>query len=532
MRAHEVLHIGLAASIVCSFAPARAQDVVRIRSGRVAGQRAGDVAVYKGIPYAAPPTGERRRKPPQPAAAWSGVLDAASHGLPCPQRPFLGTPFVKEWSEDCLKLDVWTPALASARPFPVIVSIPGGGFYAGGSADPSTDGSALARQGVVVVTFNYRLGVFGFLAHPMLSKESPAGVSGNYGLMDQIAALRWVQENIAAFGGDPRNVTITGSSAGGSSVLYLMASPLARGLFARGVAQSPALVHAPLAALRERRYGLEPREAAGYSLGADISALRALPAQELLARVGPPFNMFEERRGNDYWPFVDGAVLPDEPWALFASGRFARVPLIIGTTTDEGTVFAAFDRRTMTADAWHEHLARRHPGVEREVQSAYAASPDTAVHSSAVRWVNDWFFHGTARAVARAVSSRGVPVFLYNFSRTLPAPSVRGRSLGAAHSSEVRYVFSTLNAAGALTADFVDQDHALSRAMSSAWVQFARTGDPNRAELPTWPRYETSTDRHLDFGAEIRAGSGLHARSLDVFDSTFARMRALSRGDR
>jgi para-nitrobenzyl esterase len=501
-----------------------AQQPVRIHSGSVVGARDGEAMAYKGIPYAAPPVGDLRWKPPQPAPHWEGVRDAKTFGLPCPQPPFGPAP-MREWNEDCLTINVWTPAAPPNRPVPVLVVIPGGGFFAGGSSDSRTNGRELAKQGVVVVSFNYRLGVFGFFAHPALSKESPTHASGNYGLMDQIAALKWVQDNIAAFGGDPRNVTISGSSAGGSSVLYLMVSPLARGLFSRAVSQSAALVYAPLMHLRARRYGREPAEAQGAQLGDDIKALRALSTEELLARSKTRMDLMYSD-GFDYWAIVDGAVLSDEPCVLFDSGRFARTPLIIGTMSDEATVFA-FRLPFKTPDAWREHLAKRSKGVEAAVVAAYPAPTDSAIHDAAVEWVNDWFFHGTARAVARAVAARGVPVFLYGFSRVPPSqPTARG-GFGAFHSAEAEYLFGTFAPPWGRAELYEEADRALSRAMSGAWLQFTRTGNPNGESLPMWPAYERSSDRHLDFGAEIRAGSGLHAQASDLFDKTFAEMRAV-----
>jgi para-nitrobenzyl esterase len=481
--------------------------------------------IYKGIPYAAPPTGNLRWRPPQPALDWGGVREATTFGMACPQSSSPLARGRRQWSEDCLTINLWVPAASPAGPLPVLVVIHGGGFFVNAGDGAILDGTNLAQRGIIVVTFNYRLGVFGFFAHPMLSKESATHVSGNYGLMDQIAALHWVHDNIRAFGGDPRNVTITGGSAGGSSVLYLIVSPLAKGLFARGIAESAASVYGPLGSRTERRYGIEAREAQGLQLGADIAALRAMPATELHERAALETNVsFAD--GPNYWPMVDGAVLPDEPWALFDSGRFARVPLLIGTAADEGTIFA-LGNPIRTRDAWANHLARRHPGAESEVQAAYVPA-DTDLFPVAVRWVNDWTFHGTARAVARAVAARGVPVYLFNFSRALPyhppIEAARGRNLGASHSIETMYTFGNFVPPFATVVN--DTDRALSTTMMNAWVQFIRTGDPNVAGLPQWPRYAKSSDQHMDFGDEIRVVSGLHAASLDAFDAAFAKMRA------
>jgi len=511
---------------------AAAQQPVRTASGLVQGSRDSSLTVYKGIPYAAPPVGSLRWKQPEPAPSWDGVHDATKFGPPCPQPPFPPGARPVRWSEDCLTINVWTPAAANQR-LPVLVVIPGGGFFSGGSDEFSIDGGELAKRGIVVVSFNYRLGVFGFFAHPALSKESPNGASGNYGLMDQIAALRWVRDNIAAFGGDPRSVTISGSSAGGSSVLYLMVAPEARGLFARAIAQSAAQVYGPLGALKTRRYGREAREADGLRIGTDLAALRALSAKDLLDRSITHTDL-QFADGLDFWPMVDGAVLPDEPWALLESGRFARVPLIIGTTTDEGTLFA-LGMPIKEPEEWRQHLARRHPGAEAEVQAEYAAA-DSDVHSAAVRWVNDWYFHGSTRAVARAVSSHGVPVYLYSFSRVPPRRPLPREQLGAFHSAELAYVFGNglvfQHGPRGFPPPYEESDRALGRAMSGAWVQFTRTGNPNGPGLPAWPRYERSTDRHIDFGSEIRAGSGLHAKALDAYDRAFAAMRAAEQRSR
>jgi len=522
MRTPALLSVVLASTLLARASTSQAP--VPVRSGLVKGVRNGELVIYKGIPYAAPPTGNLRWKPPQPALAWDGVREATTFGMACPQMSSALAPGRRQWSEDCLTINLWVPVAKPDTTLPVLVVIHGGGFFVNAGDGAILDGTNLAKRGIIVVTFNYRLGVFGFFAHPMLSKESATHVSGNYGLMDQIAALHWIHDNIRAFGGDPRNVTITGGSAGGSSVLYLMVSPLAKGLFARAIAESAASVYGPLAHRTERRYGIESREAQGLQLGGDIAALRAMPANELNERAALETNVsFGD--GPSYWPMIDGAVLPDEPWALFDSGRFARVPLLIGTTADEGTIFA-LDNPIKTRDAWTNLLARRHPGAETDVQATYVPA-DSDLFPVEVRWVNDWTFHGTARAVARAVAARNVPVFLFNFSRALPyhppIEAARGRDLGASHSTETMYTFG--NFVPPFARLVTDTDRELSATMMNAWVQFIRTGDPNVAGLPQWPRYATASDQHMDFGDEIRVGSGLHAPSLDAFDRAFAKMR-------
>lgn len=506
-----------------------AQDPVSLRSGRVAGTRQGDVRVFKGIPYAQPPVGALRWRAPQPPSAWDGVRDATKYGSPCPQPRFAGAPFVTEWSEDCLTINVWAPVVQAGARLPVLVSIPGGGFFAGGSNDP-IGGQPLAESGVVVVSFNYRLGVFGFFAHPQLARESSHGTSGNYGLMDQVMALQWIRDNIAVFGGDPANVTISGSSAGGSSALYLMVSPLARGLFTKAIAQSAAAVVGPLAHVREARYGFPAQEAVGRELGDDINALRALPAAELLERSATRIDVPFGATGRLFWPAVDGVVLPDEPWRLLASGRFSRVPLLLGTTDSEGAIFVAFGRKLRTADAWSAFLSARHPGAEPEVIRQHGVTNDSAVGAAMVGWVNAWYFHGSTRAVARRVSAAGLPTFLYSFTRVVPGqPTLGGLATGALHSMEMAYLFDAPIPLPRSAEFQQEEDRALARAIKAYWVAFVRTGDPNGDARPHWPRYDRFSDEHLELGSTIRSGTALHRAALDAYDRAFARMAAALR---
>jgi para-nitrobenzyl esterase len=490
---------------------------VKIRSGLVQGAQDGDAIAYKGIPYAAPPIGPLRWKPPQPVSPWEDVRQATSFGPACPQ------PFMKGWSEDCLTINVWTPPTKGAGPLPVLVSIPGGGFYIGTSADPRVDLRPLVARGMIAVSFNYRLSVFGFFAHPALAKESASHVSGNYGLMDEIAALQWVHDNIGAFGGDPRNVTIAGNSAGGSSVVYLMLAPGARGLFARGIAQSAGFPYSPLAHRTEQRYGQAAREPSGEQLGGDLAELRALPAADLLARA--KVRLYPWGPGTDYWPFVDGAVLRDEPWDLFDAGRFARVPLIIGTVTDEASIFTLVNS-VKTADEWRTFLRRQAPGGENELEAAYPAATDADVRPAETRWFTDWAFHSPARSVARAVSAAGVPVYLYSFSRVPPIHPFPRETVGAFHMAEVDYLSTVpLRTGPSDSAGYEAADRVLAKTMNDFWARFVITGDPNGPGLPAWPRYQRATDQHLEFGTEITTGTGLHAQSSNRIDSIFAKMR-------
>ena len=310
------------------------ETVVKLDSGLVSGAGSA-IHSYKGIPYAAPPVGALRWKEPQPVKPWNGVRVATRYSPMCPQFQII--PDVPQ-SEDCLTLNVWTPAVRTAK-LPVMVWIHGGGFAIGAGSQTVYDGELLASRGAVVVTINYRLGPLGFLAHPDLSAESPRGVSGNYGMLDMVAALGWVQRNIATFGGDPSNVTIFGESAGGTAVFLLLVMPDAKGLFHKAIAESGAWLFSPFSHLKESWYGRLPAEKYGASFSPEIAVLRARKPDEIVKMMGlPDSSRKKERRGEIFIPIVDGVVIPDDPGRLFASGRFHHVPLIAGTNADEGTL--------------------------------------------------------------------------------------------------------------------------------------------------------------------------------------------------
>ena len=333
---HPYMKLTIAALL--SITPALAatsglETVVKIDSGLVAGSGT-TVRSYKGIPFAAPPVGNLRWKLPQPVKPWKGIRIANSFPAMCPQFQLIPGP----QSEDCLGLNVWTPARSASDKLPVMVWIHGGGFVIGASSQSAYDGEPLASQGVVVVSINYRLGIFGFFAHPALSRESPAGVSGNYGILDMVAALEWVKRNIGAFGGNPNNVTIFGESAGGTAVCLLMVVPQAQGLFHKVIAESAWGLYNPISHLKESWYGRIPLEKFGETQG-DLATLRSKSMADIAKMVGPPdISGDKAARGEEYVPVVDGVVLPDDPARLFSMGNFANVPLIAGTNADEGTL--------------------------------------------------------------------------------------------------------------------------------------------------------------------------------------------------
>jgi len=505
------------------LAPAAAgalADPVRIDSGQVSGAAAGDdgaVRVYKGIPFAAPPVGELRWKPPQPVKAWEGVRACTEFGPWCPQpKAIMGRETGKQ-SEDCLYLNVWTPARKSDEKLPVMVWIHGGGCTTGSGASAFYDGEALARQGVVLVTINYRLGPFGFFAHPALSKESERGVSGNYGMLDQIEALRWVKRNIAAFGGNPECVTIFGESAGSASVSRLMVSPPAAGLFHRVIAESGG-VHGRNRHLKEQAGNLEPMEKVGEEIAAKLgcdkeasplAALRAKSAEDVLAASDPSQGLFG--KGTKFGWIVDGWLLPDDPDKLFAAGKQCKVPLMLGTNADEGTVFLKQlpIKRVMGYEMTVRNLFRDNAP---EMLRLFPAAGDDDVPGALNRLTTATSFVWPARSMARAMEKAGGKAYLYHFTRV--SPVVRERGVGAAHASEIPYVFN--HAATLPGAEEKDRD--LAKVMSACWTRFAKTSDPNGPGLPKWPAYAAASDEYIEFGNAVEVKAGLYREACDLLD--------------
>jgi para-nitrobenzyl esterase len=491
-------------------------DPIKISGGLVAGVMTPDGAVraYKGIPYAKPPVGELRWRAPEPASTWSGTLAADKHGSICMQPDPLGgnsiftklffTP-IEPRSEDCLYLNVWTSASAGDKR-PVMVWIPGGGFRGGSAAGAIYDGAALAKKGVVLVSFNYRLWKFGFLALPELSKESEHHVSGNYGLLDQIAALRWVKDNIAAFGGNPDNVTIFGQSAGSSSSNFLMSSPLAKGLFQRVIGESGG-AFAPATAgsmLGRRTPPLAEGEATGKKLMAALHAssledMRKKSAEEILA-------IPSADRYDSALPLVDGYVLPGTVEEVFGRGQQNDVPLLAGSNSDEGSNFPTMRTLTSFREDAHNTLG---PFTD-EFLSIYKADNDAqarrasaaAVRDTKISWPNlQW-----AKAQARTGHAK---VFYYFFPHHPPAPPDEvyveniGKDLGAYHGAELAYVFGNFVPQ---EWNWNDADRTLAKTISQYWVNFATNGDPNGPGLPLWPVFNPATDTVLHFDKTIAAG--------------------------
>lgn len=509
---------------------AEAPGSVTTEAGRVAGS-GNDVRVFKGIPYAAPPIGNLRWKAPQSPPHWEGIRKAIEFGPPCPQPAVLT---MTAQSEDCLTLNVWTPARTAREKLPVLVSIPGGGFVGGWSGMPVYDGTGMAGQGLVYVTMNYRLGVFGFLAHPDLSKESPYGASGNYALLDLIAALEWVQRNIAAFGGDPRRVTIMGESAGGSAVCLLLASPLTKGLFQGAIAQSAHAQYLPIPHRTHSWFGIPPAEGMGRRLGSDVTALRELSAGELLKKLDSGPGM---PRNGEFQAIVDGYVLPDDPASIFDSGKGLAVPVIAGTNSDDG--FALFRyTRVSTVPEYQGFLSRRFGDLASRVFEFYPAASDKEASGSARQVITDAnFLYGT-RAVLFALAHARRPVYWYHFTRREDMSRKLGAP-GAVHGAELRYVYGDLTKSlfvgtpfesviRVLTSD--DTDRMLVGAMNGAWVQFVKTGNPNGKGLPKWPALNRKHPEYMEYGDRAQIRRQLRDEQMAIYTKCYDRLRSTKEG--
>lgn len=501
-------------------------EVVKITSGPVRGKHdpATEVTVFRGIPFAKPPVGDLRWKAPQVVEPWKDIRDCTSFGPSCLQpKASIVMGVSGAQSEDCLYLNVWTKQGAGnvekkgAGKRPVMVWIHGGGFSIGSGSQSHYDGQNFAAGGAVLVTINYRLGPFGFMAHPALSKESPQGVSGNYGMLDQIAALKWVQANIAAFGGDPDNITIFGESAGAVSVGCLLASPLAEGLFHRAILQSGS------AAMTQTLAGDVKTSAEGAGLQVakklDIdspdsdsvktaASLRNVTAEDLLKAANPRVGLFG--KGKQFWPCIDGYVLLESPLEAVASGRHHDVPVMLGTNADEGTLFMRQIpiKRPLGYRLFVRALFR---SDSDRVRDLFPAPTAAEVRPELGKLITVATFVSSVRRLARSLETQSSPVWLYHFTRVSPAADKSG--MGATHGAEIFYVFKNLPPVAK-----AEKDVAVSNAMHAAWLRFAETGDPNGGSLPEWPAYSTKSDAHLEFGDKIKRGQYLWRDACDLFD--------------
>jgi para-nitrobenzyl esterase len=496
------------------------QPVVRAPAGAVRGVETGGLRVFKGIPYAAAPTGALRWKPPVQAPSWSGMRDAQDFGPACWQpKPRAGSIYaspLKAFSEDCLSLNVWAPD--AAKRAPVLVWIHGGSLIAGSSSESLYDGAALARQGVVVVSINYRLGVLGYLAHPELSAESPDRVSGNYGLLDQIAALKWVQRNIAAFGGDPANVTIAGESAGGLSVMYLMASPAARGLFHKAIAQSAYMISTPQ--LREPRFGHVPAEAMGAATAAKLGAksladLRAMDAETLATSA--------LMAGFQTFGAVDGKILPKQLVDTFDAGEQAPVPILAGFNSGEIRSLRILAPPPPASGAAYEaEIRARYGELADDFLKLY---PSDDVAESVLLAPRDALYGWTAERLVAKQTRLGASGYLYYFDHGYPAADAAG--LHGFHAAELPYVFGTSASVPPAWPKIPDTPHeaALSATMIGYWTSFARDGVPRAKGAPAWKPYGTER-AYMTFAQGAQPGTRPRPGMYELNEAVMCRRRA------
>lgn len=510
---------------VASAASAQSRRVVATFDGeQFRGSTSADsLVLFRGVPYAAAPVGTLRWRAPERRRIQRTVRAATEFGPACPQSPGLGTFYrniavafgrgdsvritAPRTSEDCLTLNVWAPVVADRHaPLPVMVWIHGGSNIYGEGSSPIYDGARLARRGAVVVTINYRLGALGFLAHPALTAESQNHASGNYALLDQIAALQWVQRNITSLGGDTARVTVFGESAGSIDIMHLMASPRAAGLFHRAIAESGAPMGALTRLAQAEASGVAFARAAGIdSTAGALDALRKLPADSVVA-LSMRLLAAHPSLGA---PIVEGAVLPEMTGNAFDHGRIARVPLMLGSNALEMSSLRVyvpqFERTVGNFTAW---VTRSFGLASPRVLSLYPVRADADVEMALLRATTHMFMTCPTRFAARGAARAGMPTYLYQFTRVLPG----GESLGAYHSAEIGYVFGTKESWLPLE----PVDHELSESMARFWVQFAATGNPNVAGLPEWLPYDQATDRHLELGNTIAAGAGLTRETCDL----------------
>jgi para-nitrobenzyl esterase len=499
--------------ILVAGASVRADEAftVAVTGGRVRGGPRRSGALFAGIPYAQPPVGALRWRAPQPVKPWAGVRDAMRPG-PSALQPDQGWNHSQRAveSEDCLYLNVLTSHWPASGRLPVIVYIHGGANIAGAGWDHLVENTTLPECGVVLVTLNYRLGVFGFFAHPGLTAESAHRASGNYGLQDQIAALRWVRANIARFGGDPENVTLMGQSAGGQDIGLLMVSPRARGLFEKAIIES-----GPLVSLDPSRDAtLAEAERAGAELGkhagkTDIAALRAMPAEALLAAAEQA--QFRSRIA------VDGWVLPEPAGVTFAAGHAAPVPLLIGSNAREFTYHGTLDALRAQIRRAYGDLAARALQLYGLAEGETPPPADPVLGDAGAQFLSDLIFRCPTSLVALWQSAAGRPVWRYQFSRT----PIGHEAEGAAHSAELPYVFGEMKP-NPLGKEYNEADRRISSEMQRYWVNFATTGDPNGAGLTTWAHYDAAARRYVEFtGDGTRADAGLRRKFVDLFRERF-----------
>lgn len=515
-----VLAVSLGACTGTASFPAGSGAIVNPPAGQLQGQFQGDVRVFRGVPYAMPPVGTARWKPPAPMPRWDGVRKALEFGPQCLQPKSTGTTIYARdpvpTSEDCLTLNVWAPA--GARNAPVFLWIHGGSLWGGASREGIYDGSRMAERGVIVVSINYRLGPLGWLAHPELSRESPRGISGNYGLLDQVEALRWVQRNIAAFGGDPANVTVAGESAGALTVMYLMATPEARGLFAKAIAQSAYMISMPT--LAQDKHGMPSAEGSGLKLAAalkaqDLAALRALDAATLTNAAAAA----------GFFPLgaMDGRVLPRQLVEVFDRGEQAPVPVLAGFNSGEiRSLRMLAPPPPATAAEYVKAIREKYRDRADAFLKLY---PEGNLQESIWANTRDALYGWTSERLVRKQAALGVPSYLYLFDHGYPAADDAG--LHAFHAAELPYVFGAFDGTPPAWPKVLDTpaERKLSDAMLDYWASFARSGKPQAGNAPDWPAFGQSAS-YMAFTDAPHPSQRLMPGMYELHEEVVCRRRA------
>ena len=501
---HRLIWVG-AVTVFLSIELSAQNLVVQTENGLISGYNSGDVTIFKGIPFAAPPVGEFRWKAPQPVKNWNGILKCDKFSAsPMQRKPVPFMMWTEEFitppeklSEDCLYLNIWTPAKSSKEKFPVFVWIYGGGFSSGSAACAVYDGEEMSKKGIVFVSINYRVGVLGFLAHPELSGESKNKVSGNYGLLDQVEALRWINKNIEAFGGDPQKVTIAGQSAGSMSVCALVASPLAKGLFRGAIAQSGGILGG--------RMIMDQNEAekSGISFmrkmkATNIEELRNKPADELIAA------------GENFGPVNDGYVIPKDVIAAFKAGQFNNVSVIAGWVTGDGSLMG---EQKMTPENFKSQAIEKYGPKAKEYMKLFPGSNAEEVSVSLKKLSLLQFAAFPAYLLSEFSNSKS---YLYQFSH-VPVDKPGFPNYGAFHTSEVPFTLHTLHL---WNRPWREIDFAVEKTMSDYWVNFVKTGDPNGEGLPEWSSYDKSSGNIIEIGDQSRLIPGLYKNELIFLEET------------
>ena len=512
MRRIATVVIFVASCVLLSLVAGAQSATGKVTGGEIAGVIKDGVAVFKGIPFAAPPVGDLRWKAPQPVLPWEGVREAKEFGPAPMQSSLFGGP-----SEDCLYLNVWTAAKDSTERRPVMVYIFGGAFNGGNASDSLYDGSHFAKKGVVLVTLNYRVGIFGYFAHPELSAESGVG-SGCYGIQDQIAALRWVKDNISQFGGDPSNVTVFGQSSGGTSVSILTQSPVAKGLFHRAICQSGGAM-APFKPASDKPGGLiislalAEKQGEGFlaSLGVkDIKAARALSAKAVM-----------KGKGGLPWPVADGHVIAADPHEVFQSGRFNDTPILVGYNSDDGGLFGGLGAKQSSRE-FEEFVRKDYAQGADAILAAYPHATKSEAQRSSRDIIREVLFGWPTWAWANQQVEKGKgKVFLYCFDYP--------KSGNAGHGTEVAYVFGNLD--GFLRPGSSGKNVVLSDTIMSYWINFAKNGDPNGPGLPNWPAFETQSNKAIILDQTPEARTLPDLNKLRAFDAYWTTVRTRGKAE-